>query len=345
MAKIIGIQYKENGKVYYFDPGEHELQKGDMVIVETVHGLESGTCVIPNREIPDKNVVRPLKPIIRPATEKDVETIAQNRKKEAHAMQVCREKIRALGLDMSLVEAQYSLDGSKVTMYYTCPNRVDFRELVKSLAYTLRARVELRQIGVRDEARMLGGLGICGRAFCCKTFLQDFQPVTIKMAKEQGMSLNSEKISGSCGRLMCCLKYEQDAYEELIHQTPKNGSIVDTPHGRGRVQDSNLLTGMLKVQLDQRQDAAPMLMHRSEVQAVRVKKETEPQGEKRPDEAQEQKKPGEAQGGKKTGERQGAKKKAPERKRAEKKGAAEKAPGVQAAEEKPAAETPAEENA
>ena len=285
MANIIGIQYRTNSKIYYFDPLDYTIAAGQTVIVETVHGAESGTCVIPNRTVSDENLAHPLKPILRPATKQDMEIIRANKKREENAMRICREKIRALGLEMSLVDAEFTLDGSKITMYYTCPSRVDFRELVRYLVSAIHARVEMRQIGVRDEARMLGGLGICGRPFCCRTFLQDFQPVTIKMAKEQGLSLNSEKISGSCGRLMCCLKFEQDAYEFLLKQTPRNGSIVDTPQGKGRVTESNLLTGMLKVQLDGRGDAAPVLIHRKDARVIRDKKDAHPAGPEKTDPA------------------------------------------------------------
>ena len=269
MAEVIGVKFKDVGKVYYFDPAGCRLSKGQKVIVETVRGVECGECAMENKIVPDETLVKPLKRIIRAATEKDLRTLEQNREKEKHAFSICEEKIRQFGLDMHLVEAEYTFDGSKILFFYTAPERVDFRELVKSLASVFRIRIELRQIGVRDEAKMLGGIGICGRPFCCKEFLHDFQPVSIKMAKEQGLSLNTVKISGTCGRLMCCLKYEQAAYDYLLKHTPKNGALVDTPDGKGVVTDSNLLTGMLKIRLDRHPDAAPAAFHRRDVKILR----------------------------------------------------------------------------
>ena len=269
MAEVIGIKFKEVGKVYYFDPADYALQKGQLVIVETVRGVECGTCAIPNTQVPDEEIVKPLKRILRPANDADKAAIAANREKEKRAFDICKEKIEQFGLDMSLVEVEYSFDGSKIMFYYTAPERVDFRELVKSLASVFRVRIELRQIGARDEARMLGGLGPCGRPFCCCEFLHDFQPVSIKMAKEQGLSLNTVKISGTCGRLMCCLKYEQASYEYLLKHTPKVGAIVETDDGRGEVVDNNLLTGMLKIRLDRHPDAAPTAVHRRDVRLIR----------------------------------------------------------------------------
>ena len=269
MAEVIGVKFKDVGKVYYFDPAGCRLSKGQKVIVETVRGVECGECAMENKIVPDETLVKPLKRIIRAATEKDLRTLEQNREKEKRAFSICEEKIRQFGLDMHLVEAEYTFDGSKILFFYTAPERVDFRELVKSLASVFRIRIELRQIGVRDEAKMLGGIGICGRPFCCKEFLHDFQPVSIKMAKEQGLSLNTVKISGTCGRLMCCLKYEQAAYDYLLKHTPKNGALVDTPDGKGVVTDSNLLTGMLKIRLDRHPDAAPAAFHRRDVKILR----------------------------------------------------------------------------
>ncbi len=269
MAEVIGIKFKEVGKVYYFDPAGYKLQKGQLVIVETVRGVECGTCSIANTQVPDEDIVKPLKRILRPATDADKETLARNKEKEKRAYEICKSKIEHFGLDMSLVEVEYTFDGSKILFFYTAPERVDFRELVKSLASVFKVRIELRQIGVRDEARMLGGLGPCGRPFCCAEFLHDFQPVSIKMAKEQGLSLNTMKISGTCGRLMCCLKYEQASYEYLLKHTPKVGAIVETDDGRGEVVDNNLLTGMLKVKLDRHPDAAPTAFHRRDVKLIR----------------------------------------------------------------------------
>ncbi len=269
MAEVIGVKFKETGKVYYFDPAGEKVEKGQMVIVETVRGTECGECASENREIPDASLVKPLKSIVRTATAEDERRLRANREKEKRAFAVCEEKIAHFGLDMHLVEVEYTFDGSKILFFYTAPERVDFRELVKCLAGIFKVRIELRQIGVRDEAKMLGGLGICGRPFCCKEFLHDFQPVSIKMAKEQGLSLNTVKISGTCGRLMCCLKFEQASYEHLLKCTPKIGAIVDTAEGKGEVVDNNLLTGMLKVRLDRHPDAAPSPFHRRDVKLIR----------------------------------------------------------------------------
>ncbi len=269
MAEVIGVKFKETGKVYFFDPAGARVAKGKKVIVETVRGVECGECASENRRIPDESLVKPLKSILRVATDEDERRIALNREKEKRAFTICEEKIAQFGLDMHLVEAEYTFDGSKVLFFYTAPERVDFRELVKCLAGIFKVRIELRQIGVRDEAKMLGGIGICGRPFCCKEFLHDFQPVSIKMAKEQGLSLNTVKISGTCGRLMCCLKFEQASYEHLLRCTPKIGAIVDTSEGRGEVVDNNLLTGMLKVKLDRHPDAAPSTFHRRDIKLIR----------------------------------------------------------------------------
>ncbi len=269
MAVVIGVRFKDVGRVYYFDPLEFKLQKGQKVIVETVRGVECGTVAQENKEVSDEEIVKPLKPIIRPATEKDEKQLIINTEKEKKAFEICEQKIAARGLDMHLVEAEYTFDCAKLLFFYTAPARVDFRELVKDLAAVFRVRIELRQIGVRDEAKMLGGLGICGRPFCCKEFLSDFQPVSIRMAKEQGLSLNPVKLSGTCGRLMCCLKYEQASYEHLLKITPKVGAVVETSEGRGTVVDNNLLTGVLKVRLDRRPDAAPLVINRKECKIIR----------------------------------------------------------------------------
>lgn len=278
MAEVIGVKFKDVGKVYYFDPAGQKIAKGQKVIVETVRGVECGECAMENKEIEDGVIVKPLKSIIRPATPADIRTVEANRAKEKRAFKICEEKIAQFGLDMHLVEAEYTFDGTKALFFYTAPERVDFRELVKCLASVFKVRIELRQIGVRDEAKMIGGLGICGREFCCKGFLHDFQPVSIKMAKEQGLSLNPVKISGTCGRLMCCLKYEQASYEHLLRHTPKVGAIVETADGRGEVVENNLLTGMLKIKLDRHPDAAPAVFHRKTVKLIkdaqiRLKKE------------------------------------------------------------------------
>ncbi len=272
MAVIIGIRFKNTGKVYYFDPGENTLRKGDLVVVETARGTECGEVVIPNKEVADATIVKPLKPVLRVATAEDKKRARDNRDKEEKAMRLCQEKIAAHKLDMKLVDVEYTFDNSKILFYFTADGRVDFRDLVKDLASVFRTRIELRQIGVRDEAKMLGGLGICGRPFCCSQFLSDFQPVSIKMAKEQGLSLNPTKISGSCGRLMCCLKYEQEAYESLLRSTPKVGSLVTTKEGKGVVTESNILTGALKVRLDKSPDSPPVSMTREDVKVIRDNK-------------------------------------------------------------------------
>lgn len=258
MAEIIGVRFKEVGKVYYFDPLNNKLSAGDKVIVETARGLECGEVAVANKTIADEDIKQPLKPLIRIATEKDLNHVAENHLREKEAYKICEKKIAAHKLEMKLVNVEYTFDNSKIIFYFTADGRVDFRALVKDLASVFRTRIELRQIGVRDEAKMLGGLGVCGRPFCCTCFMGDFQPVSIKMAKEQGLSLSPVKISGTCGRLMCCLKYEQDAYTDLLRHTPKVGAIVKTPEGKGLVVESNLIARTLKVKLDNTpEDVAP----------------------------------------------------------------------------------------
>lgn len=269
MAEVIGVRFKEVGKIYYFDPDSKKLKKGEKVIVETVRGVECGEVALENREISDEEIVKPLKKLIRKATERDLATLEENKKKEASAFETCQRKIAEHKLNMKLVDVEYTFDGGKVLFYFTADGRVDFRELVKDLASVFRTRIELRQIGVRDEAKMVGGLGICGRPFCCRSFLGDFQPVSIKMAKEQGLSLNPTKISGTCGRLMCCLKYEQNAYEHLLKITPKPGAIVETVEGVGTVVDFSLLTGTLKVKLNNNPDAMPKAFSRRDVKLLK----------------------------------------------------------------------------
>ncbi len=269
MIEIIGIRFKEVGKVYYFSPGKISFNTGDKVIVETARGVECGEVVIPNRDVDESTVVQPLKPIIRKATENDLKTLEENKKKEVEIMKVFVKKIEEHKLSMKAINVEYTFDGSKILFYFTAESRVDFREIVKDLAGIYRTRIELRQIGVRDEAKMLGGLGICGRPFCCSSFLGEFQPVSIKMAKEQSLSLNPTKISGTCGRLMCCLKYEQDCYEELLKITPKIDAYVETAEGKGVVVESNILTGMLKVRLDKKQDAPPVSVKREDVKVLK----------------------------------------------------------------------------
>ena len=269
MAIIIGVRFKEVGKVYFFDPKDTKFEENDSVIVETARGVECGTVAVSNKEVPDEEIVRPLKSVIRKATAQDLKTLEDNKRKEVNAFNICLDKIEKHKLDMKLVDVEYTFDGGKILFYFTADGRVDFRELVKDLASVFRTRIELRQIGVRDEAKMLGGLGMCGRPFCCSSFMGDFQPVSIKMAKEQGLSLNPVKISGTCGRLMCCLKHEQDAYEHLLRVTPKVGAIVETDEGKGTVVENNLLTGQLKVRLDSRPDAALKVCNRKKVKTVR----------------------------------------------------------------------------
>lgn len=267
-VEIIGIRFKDVGKVYYFSPNGVQFKQGDAAIVETARGVECGEIVLPNRLVPEISLVSPLKSIIRKADDNDRRQLEENRRKEQEIMRVFSEKIEQHKLDMKPIDIDCTFDGSKILFYFTSDGRVDFRELVKDLAGIYRTRIELRQIGVRDEAKMLGGLGICGRPFCCSSFLGEFQPVSIKMAKEQSLSLNPTKISGTCGRLMCCLKYEQDCYEEFLRTTPKVGATVETPEGRGVVDEVNLLTGMLKIKLDKKPDV-PLSINKSEVKLIR----------------------------------------------------------------------------
>ena len=250
MAEVIGVRFKEVGKIYYFDPLDNKLSMGDMVVVETARGLECGEVAMANKEIGEDDLQHELKPLIRIATEEDLRKLAENKLKEKEAARICEQKIANHKLEMKLVNVEYTFDNSKIIFYFTADGRVDFRALVKDLASVFRTRIELRQIGVRDEAKVLGGLGVCGRPFCCAGFLGEFQPVSIKMAKEQGLSLSPVKISGTCGRLMCCLKYEQAAYSDLLKRTPKVGAIVNTPEGKGLVVENNLIAGTLKVKLD-----------------------------------------------------------------------------------------------
>ena len=249
--EVVDIQFRPGQKVYYFDPNGHNCQVGDHVIIDTARGDEYGTCTGSNHRIPAKDVVAPLRPVLRLATSQDEKIAAENAEKEKRAFNICLQKIAEHDLDMQLVSAECAFDGSKILFFFTADERVDFRELVKNLASIFHTRIELRQIGVRDKAKMVGGLGICGRPFCCASFLDDFQPVSIKMAKTQNLSLNPTKISGTCGRLMCCLKYEQDAYEDLLRTSPKVDSFVDTPDGRGTVIEVDLLRQRVKVRMEE----------------------------------------------------------------------------------------------
>ena len=248
MAKVIGVRFRNAGKVYYFAPGKLKIEQGDHVVVETARGVEYGYVVLGAKEVDDEKIVQPLKPVMRIATPEDDEKAIQNRDKEREAFQICLEKIRKHELEMKLIDAEYTFDNNKVLFYFTADGRIDFRELVKDLAAVFKTRIELRQIGVRDETKILGGIGICGRPLCCHSYLADFVPVSIKMAKEQNLSLNPTKISGVCGRLMCCLKNEQETYEELNSRLPNVGDYVTTPDGlKGEVNSLSVLRQLVKV--------------------------------------------------------------------------------------------------
>ena len=276
MTEIIGVRFKSGGKQYYFDPQGLTVAKGQGVIVETGKGMEYGVCTRPNGFVEDTAVVQPLRPVLRIATPEDEQIVADNVMKERKAMRICQEKIEKHQLDMKLVQVDYAFDGSKILFFFTSEGRVDFRALVKDLASVFHARIELRQIGVRDEARMLGGLGICGKPFCCSQFLNEFQPVSIKMAKTQNLSLNPTKISGTCGRLMCCLKYEQGAYEDAVKRCPKNDSFVECPDGVGNISSVNLLREQVKVKLEDSSDP-PKTYRTSEIRVVRSGKGKRPE--------------------------------------------------------------------
>ena len=277
MVEIISVRFQSGGKQYYFNPDGRQFQIGDGVIVETSRGTEYGECVQANSMIDEIELTAPLRPVIRVATEEDRQTVEANREKEKKAFSICQQKIAEHGLDMKLVKAEYSFDGSKVLFFFTSEGRVDFRALVKDLAGAIHARIELRQIGVRDEAKMLGGLGICGKPFCCSQFLDEFQPVSIKMAKTQNLSLNPTKISGTCGRLMCCLKYEQEAYEDLVKHAPKQESFVETPDVAGTVSSVNLLRQTVQVRLESAPET-PKCYHNCELCVIRNGKGKRPEG-------------------------------------------------------------------
>lgn len=266
MTEVLSVKFKADGRSYFFDPAGVTARVGDLVVVETARGIECATVCEEVKTVSDEKIVKPLKKVLRLADDIDKRKVKENKKKAEDAFKLCEKKVLEHKLDMKLVDVEYAFDGSKILFYFTSDGRVDFRDLVKDLASSFHTRIELRQIGVRDEAKMLGGLGICGQPFCCARFLDDFQPVSIKMAKEQGLSLNPTKISGSCGRLMCCLKYEQDAYEYLNSITPPVGSYVKTVSGGGIVVDENPLTGTLYVRIGE--DAAPIKVHRTEVELI-----------------------------------------------------------------------------
>lgn len=269
-VEVIGINFREAGKIYYFAPGKHKFTVGDRVIVETSRGIEIGTIKIENKFVPTSEIVPPLKEITRPATKEDIAHDEKNKLAELDAAIICKKKIAAHGLTMRLVCAEYTFDNAKLIFYFTCETRVDFRELVKDLAATFRTRIELRQIGIRDEAKLMGGLGICGRKFCCSGFLTDFVQVSIKMAKEQNFSLNSAKVSGACGRLMCCLRYEHDAYEEALRHTPPVGATVKTEDGIGTVIETKPLAAEIKVKLDDNDKDAPKVYNCKEVKIIKM---------------------------------------------------------------------------
>lgn len=278
MTEVISVKFKDSGKAYFFAPAGVIAKEGDRVIVEMQSGKEMGTVSEGNHSVEDENIVKPLRKVLRIATDKDFKKVEENKQKEAEAFSICEEMIEEHKLDMKLVSVEYSFDGSRIVFFFTSDGRVDFRELVKDLAARFHTRIELRQIGVRDEAKMLGGIGICGQPYCCKRFLNDFQTVSIKMAKEQGLSLNPTKVSGSCGRLMCCLKYEQNAYEHLNSLTPRVGSTVKTKDGLATVTDANLITGNLFVKLID-SDFLPFKVHRDEVKLVSKSKKQNNQTE------------------------------------------------------------------
>jgi cell fate regulator YaaT (PSP1 superfamily) len=250
MVKTVGVRFKKAGKIYYFDPDELVINAEDNVIVETIRGIEFGEVVLGIREVPEEQIVAPLKKVLRVASEEDKKIYWDNKNKERDALAICLQKVQQHNLDMKLIDVEYTFDNNKIIFYFTADGRVDFRELVKDLASVFKTRIELRQIGVRDEAKMIGGVGPCGRALCCSSFLGDFAPVSIKMAKEQSLSLNPAKISGICGRLMCCLKYEQEAYEYARRIVPRIGSIVDTAEGKGEVVGNNILKEQVRVMLE-----------------------------------------------------------------------------------------------
>ena len=270
MTEVISVRFRGGCKNYYFDPKGLQVKMGEQVIVETAQGAEFATCTEGNHEVDDSAIVKPLSAMVRMATDSDRRTVEYNRKRESEAFDICEKKIAEHNLDMKLTKVEYSFDARQIVFFFTADGRVDFRELVKDLAAEFHTRIELRQIGVRDEAKMLGGIGICGQPYCCKQFLNDFEAVSIKMAKEQGLSLNPTKVSGSCGRLMCCLKYEQDAYEHLASFTPRVGAIVKTRDGKATVIDSNLISGNLIVKLTDT-ESMPFKVHRDDVKLLSYK--------------------------------------------------------------------------
>lgn len=279
LVEVVGIRFKKAGKVYYFDPDKTPIESGSFAIVETARGVEFGMVIKGNMFVSDEEIVPPLKKVIRIASEEDIKQNETNKKEEKEAFNICSEKIISHGLDMKLVDVEITFDRNKIIFYFTSDGRVDFRELVKELASIFRTRIELRQIGVRDEAKMLNGIGICGRTLCCSTFLGDFQPVSIKMAKEQNLSLNPTKISGICGRLMCCLKYEEEVYEELNRKLPNVGDIIKTPEGTGEILSVNVLMQVVKAAVRKKENDPPTIGFYSvgEIQVIKAKKQKEKQ--------------------------------------------------------------------
>ena len=275
MQEIVGVKFKKLGKVYFFNPNGLVLEKGQNVIVETARGIEYGEVATPNSSVTEEKIVAPLKDVIRVATEEDTTTFLENEKKSAEAYKICEEKIVKHGLDMKLIDVEYTFDNTKLLFYFTADGRIDFRDLVKELAAIYKTRIELRQIGVRDEVKMLGGYGMCGRELCCCNHLADLNPVSIKMAKEQGLSLNPTKISGVCGRLMCCLKHEQDVYEEKLSRLPSPGSIVKTPDGTGTVEDVEVLKEMVKVKIKTEDTFVKKVFKNSEIEIIKTGKRKE----------------------------------------------------------------------
>ena len=272
MKKIIGVRFKKPGKIYFFDPGNLEINKNDNVIVETTMGEEIGIVVIPKREIKEEKLTTPLKKVIRVANKNDLDSLEKYKKKEPEALKICKEKIKKYKLDMNLIDVEYKFDGSKILFYFTADGRIDFRELVKDLASVFKTRIELRQIGVRDEVKRIGGNGVCGRELCCCTFLNNFETVSIKMAKEQNIALNPSKISGNCGRLMCCLKYEQDVYSEKLSRLPKVGAIVKTEAGEGTVEGVEVLKEVLKVKIKDGDDYTYKKFDAKDVKVIKESK-------------------------------------------------------------------------
>ncbi|MBQ7171499.1 MAG: stage 0 sporulation protein [Clostridia bacterium] len=297
---VVGLRFRRAGKTYYFDPGELTVKAGDSVIVETARGLELAEAAAGNTVVREREVIRPLRPVLRVATEADKKHDAENRQKEAKACEICRKKIEESGLEMSLIDAEYTFDNNKLLFYFTAEGRVDFRELVKELASIFRTRIELRQVGIRDEAKLMGGLGVCGRPFCCHSFLSEFVQVSIKMAKEQNFSLNSSKVSGACGRLMCCLRYEHDVYDEEIKKTPAVGSLVEVPGGKGIITEVNPLVGQVRVKLEEKPES-PKYYSRDDVKVLMTAKQRKAENAAKNAPRQKQKKTG---GEEKTAENQ-----------------------------------------